>query len=258
MKEMNYINTRIKEILYEDDYLGYHFLIVSYGTHPCAYIEIPKTHRWYKKPYTDEELKNIECHGGLTYSDNLSHVLGKEEANGRWFIGWDYGHSGDFEGYYKDFSTEKKWTKEIFEEVKNVIEQIIIMDDEGGGLEALENIGFCPIAYDGEEYTRVKDEYSEDFDLIEKELKRLEKLEKEFVALSKEDEKTKELLSLEIEKNRALEIIKNKRVDVDLFMICKTLEEYNDIIGSRAFEEDEAKQRMLSQEEYDLLKNEIK
>lgn len=139
MKEMNYVNTRIKEILYEDDYLGYHFLIVSYGSHPCAYIEIPKTHRWYGKLYyRDEELEDIECHGGLTYSDNLSHVLGKEEANGRWFIGWDYGHSGD---YAADYSTRpgflddsKKWTtKEIFEEVKNVIEQIIKIDEKEKG-----------------------------------------------------------------------------------------------------------------------------
>lgn len=224
MKEMNYVNTRIKEILYEDDYLGYHFLIVSYGIHPCAYIEIPKTHRWYKKPYTDEELEDIECHGGLTYSDNLSHILGKEEANGRWFIGWDYGHIGDFEGYYldkiwpgeKDFSAEKKWTtQEIFNEVKNVIEQIIKMD-EGDGLEELENIGFCPIAYD----------------FIEKKLKRLKELEK------------------------VLEIIKRKRVHVYFFMICKTLEEYNDI-ASCVYKENVAKQRMLTQEEYDLLKNEI-
>ena len=42
---------------------------------------------------------------------------------------------------------------------------------------------------------------------IEKELKRLEELEKAFKALSKDDEKAKKLLSKEIEKNRALEII---------------------------------------------------
>ena len=41
-----------------------------------------------------------------------------------------------------------------------------------------------------------------------KKLKRLEELERAFVSLSKDDEKAKKLLSLEIEKNRALEIIK--------------------------------------------------
>lgn len=140
MKEMNYVETRLKEILYEDDYLGYHFLIVSYGTHPCAYIEIPKTHRWYGIPYTDEELENIECHGGLTYAGNLHHVLGKEESNQRWFIGWDYAHSEDFQGFYLNDVwgnqlNSKKWTtQEIFNEVKNVIEQIIKMDEKEKGL----------------------------------------------------------------------------------------------------------------------------
>ena len=43
--------------------------------------------------------------------------------------------------------------------------------------------------------------------LIEKELKRLEELEKAFDALSKDDEKAKKLLSKEIEKNEVLEII---------------------------------------------------
>ena len=40
-------------------------------------------------------------------------------------------------------------------------------------------------------------------------------LEKAFIALSKEDEKTKKLLSLEIEKNRVVDIIKAKLVDFD-------------------------------------------
>lgn len=49
---------------------------------------------------------------------------------------------------------------------------------------------------------------TKELDIIETALKRLEELEKAFHTLSKEDEKTKKLLSLEIEKNRALEIIK--------------------------------------------------
>lgn len=45
---------------------------------------------------------------------------------------------------------------------------------------------------------------------VAKKLKRLEELEKAFDALSKDDEKAKKELSKEIEKNRALEIIKKK------------------------------------------------
>lgn len=134
MKEMVYLNVMepSNDILYEGDYLGFHFIIVSYGIHPCAYVEIPKDHKWFGKDYDEKELEDIVCHGGLTYADNLDHVLGKEQAKDRWFIGWDYAHAGDYEGYYLDsrfnfspFKKDKKWTtEEIYEEVKNVIKQI--------------------------------------------------------------------------------------------------------------------------------------
>lgn len=133
MKEMIYTEQDKKEILHSGTYEGYNFYIVSYGIHPCAYIEIPKNHRWFGRSYNDEDIyDNIDCHYGLTYSDNLHHVLGEEEANGRWFIGWDYGHSGDYAGYSTRLGFPddgKKWTtKEIFEEVKAVITQIKLLD----------------------------------------------------------------------------------------------------------------------------------
>lgn len=58
------------------------------------------------------------------------------------------------------------------------------------------------------------------------------------------------------EKNKkALEIIKEKRVDVCYFMNCRTLEEYNDdVLASYAYDQVDAEQRMLTQEEYNLLK----
>ena len=138
MEEMIYTQECIAEVLYAGDYLGYHFLIVSYGIHPCAYVEIPKGHRWYEKDYSNKELENIECHGGLTYSGKLSKIFSNDESNQRWFIGWDYAHIGDFDGYClketwgrEDFLNVKRWTtQEIFEEVKNVIEQIIKMDGQ--------------------------------------------------------------------------------------------------------------------------------
>lgn len=83
---------------------------------------------------------------------------------------------------------------------------------------------------------------------IENELKRLEELEKAFDTLSKEDEKAKKLLSKEIEKNRAFEIIKNKNVNVDYLKVALSLDSlsyYNSLVG---------KERQLTQEEYDLLK----
>ena len=125
MKEMVYQSTRKKEILYEGTYKNYYFVIVSYGTHPCAYVEIPKNHAYYKKDYNELD---IDCHCGLTYSDDLSHVIPNKDDS--WFIGWDYAHAGDYMGFdamFKfDTSKDKKWTtKEIYEEVKSVIDQLI-------------------------------------------------------------------------------------------------------------------------------------
>ena len=52
---------------------------------------------------------------------------------------------------------------------------------------------------------------TENYLIVETALKRKFELKKAFYTLSKDDEKTKKLLSLEIEKNRALEIIKEKK-----------------------------------------------
>ena len=129
MKEMKYKETRETEVLCEDTYEGFHFVIVSYGTHPCAYIEIPKTH-----PYYGKECYNcvLHVHGGLTYEGNLIHVDPKYT---QYYLGWDYTHSGDYSGYDIAFQKrfglksnhDKKWTtEEIFEDVKNAIKELKI------------------------------------------------------------------------------------------------------------------------------------
>ena len=134
MKKMVYRNIKewIPEVLYEGNYKGYNFYIISYQAHPCAYVEVPKGHRWYKVNYNDIG-HDIECHGGLTFSDNLDHVIGDKE---RWFFGWDYAHAGDYEAFYEEtsfeiFKGDKQWTtEEIFEEVQNVIDQFIFWDTQ--------------------------------------------------------------------------------------------------------------------------------
>jgi len=83
---------------------------------------------------------------------------------------------------------------------------------------------------------------------IEKELKGKEELEKAFDTLSKEDEKAKKLLSKEIEKNRAFEIIKQKQVSVGVLLVLDNLQQYNDycdMVGGC---------KKLTEEEYDLVK----
>lgn len=91
------------------------------------------------------------------------------------------------------------------------------------------------------------------YDIIEQDLKRLEELEKAFVSLSKDDEKAKKLLSLEIEKNRAFEIIKEKKVDVPY--IIENPEEKDVIWYNARFMGVLCEGwRMLSQKEWDLLR----
>lgn len=131
MKKMIYSSKPKREILYEGKYNGYQFYILNFGIHPTAYIEIPKEHKLYGKQF--EKIYDmgidINVHGGLTYSD--SKLLGNENS---WFIGWDYAHYLDYEGYEIDLPLElrtggKKWTtEEIFEEVKIAIEQIKEVD----------------------------------------------------------------------------------------------------------------------------------
>lgn len=129
-KSMEYKATGSFDVLADATYKGYRFLIVSYGTHPCAYVVLPETSKFYGKNYENEIFDdlNFHVHGGLTYSEwGLKRLLGKKA----YLIGWDYAHYSDFTGYA--FSNpfflqgdEKKWsTEEIYEEVKEVIDEII-------------------------------------------------------------------------------------------------------------------------------------
>lgn len=124
MQEMIYSFNSKRNILDEGFFTGYHYCILSLGTHPCAYVEIPKDHKYYGKNYLD---MNINCHGGLTFSsqNGLPPII----ENGFW-IGWDYNHFYDYNGLFvnqlmMDFSNRKRWTtQEILDEVKSVIFQL--------------------------------------------------------------------------------------------------------------------------------------
>lgn len=124
-KPMIYQADHTHDVLCEGKYFGFHFVIVSYGTHPCAYVEMTDT-QWNFLDYDVLEDK-INCHGGLTFAGDLTHI--REDLTG-WFFGWDYAHAGDYMGYdilfnFKSRYEDKKWTtEEILEDVFNVIEQI--------------------------------------------------------------------------------------------------------------------------------------
>lgn len=117
MKEMIYEAYRKEaEILCDKQYRGYRFLVVSYGTNPCGYVELKEGQKYYG--CEDYEF-DVDVHGGLTWAGGLRFTDG-------WFIGWDYAHYNDFCGYDDDRRGYKRWTtQEIINEAKSVIDQLI-------------------------------------------------------------------------------------------------------------------------------------
>nr|DAQ17658.1 MAG TPA: hypothetical protein [Caudoviricetes sp.] len=119
VKEMKYKIPQefaAREVLAGGSYNGYEYRIISYFTHPCAYVKLH-----------ENEIVNdadIDCHGGITYdSDGLIIDADMRTEQGRW-IGWDYAHAYD---YYADLPQKggKQWTTaEILLEVKKVINQL--------------------------------------------------------------------------------------------------------------------------------------
>jgi hypothetical protein len=125
MMEMVYGEKRLSppEVLYSEEYKGYKFYILNLGTHPCAYVKIPMGDKFYNVEYDDVD---IDCHCGLTYSNKS---LRSVDESG-WFIGWDYAHYGDYTGSLGWVPEDKKWTTlEIYNECKNVVEQLIELNN---------------------------------------------------------------------------------------------------------------------------------
>ena len=126
MIEMEYTE-RLKDplVLEDGQYKGYNFWIISYGTHPCAYVEIPKGHPYYGKCDCEAFDLPIDVHGGITYGDYGLHPIVDTE---KFLLGWDYNHYEDYscKNHYLFMDNGKMWTtEEILEEVKYVIKQLI-------------------------------------------------------------------------------------------------------------------------------------
>lgn len=115
------------EILAEGDFLDSHYLIVSFFSHPCAYIFYDEKHPLYKKDYSviNDEVE-INVNGGLTYSRmGRSFKDGKSVLPDHWCLGWDYAHCDDFMMCPTLDIEGKKWTTaEILYQVKSAINDI--------------------------------------------------------------------------------------------------------------------------------------
>lgn len=101
-------------------YRGFHFYVLTMGSHPCAYVDIG-----HSKFIADE----INCHGGITYEDDTLATVPEKS----YFIGWDYAHYNDFlafnellaKEYGEPYRAHKYTLSEIVKECANVIDQII-------------------------------------------------------------------------------------------------------------------------------------
>lgn len=114
--------------LCEGNYKGYDYKILSYGTHPCAYIACTGKIKDLKS-YDDFM---VDVHGGATY-------LGDLDEGSQTYVGWDYAHGGDYlgtdaiyefdEDMKKYVASKKRWTtEEILEQVYSAIDEIVDSD----------------------------------------------------------------------------------------------------------------------------------
>lgn len=74
----------------------------------CGYVRIPENHPFYKIPYDESPVWNIDCHGGLTFSAMLKDG---------WWIGFDCNHCDD-DIRVQDFDYTKN-------EIIGIVDQLI-------------------------------------------------------------------------------------------------------------------------------------
>ena len=109
-------------IAYDDIIGGRQVFIIYMGSHPCAYVESKIDYYGERQDFT--EL----VHWGWTFFNTLLHWKNElpgynEEKMKKYYIGWDYGHFGDYAAYKDSNFGDKKWTTdEIIEEIKRAVE----------------------------------------------------------------------------------------------------------------------------------------
>ena len=110
---------------WQDEITGMPCLIVrSEVGHLCGYVGVDSEHPGYQKEYM-EVGRDLNCHGGLTYSDGcigwICHEIEEGDAHPVWWFGFDCMHycdaspslfssKQDWEGgaTYRDFGYVKK------------------------------------------------------------------------------------------------------------------------------------------------------
>ncbi len=118
---------------------------MNLGTHPTAYIRLPKEHPLFDKDYAEanELADDIEpVHGWWTFSGNIPSTKLDEPIKEGYYLGFDAGHIQDYQPNIladlypgSDFGTDSghRWTtEEMVDECKNGIDWLIEVADESG------------------------------------------------------------------------------------------------------------------------------
>ena len=121
-KQLYDITVKEPERVADGFYRGFHFYILTMGSHPCAYVDVG-----HSEFLADE----INCHGGITYGDNILATVPEKS----YFIGWDYAHYNDYlafndrlaKEFGEPYRAHKYTISEIVKECANVIDQIIAL-----------------------------------------------------------------------------------------------------------------------------------
>lgn len=129
-KEITYSNSMKNVYLAdESEYKGVKYFIIAGGIHPCAYVmcdeEFVNNH---KNEWGD--LDFISVHGGVTWLEDADHLKHHPDDCTGIYFGWDYGHAGDWAGYYQDvenmvYENHKYTLMEIQNHCKDAIDQYL-------------------------------------------------------------------------------------------------------------------------------------
>lgn len=130
------INLFEPEIFAYNMYKGMEYYVVSDGNFPCAYVVCDKKFLDnHAQDYDLDEFQGVHVHRGITFIGQMGKLKAFKdhpELKDKYCIGWDYGHSGDWAGYYSDdnnWGACKYTTKKIVHDCKCAIDDILDIKD---------------------------------------------------------------------------------------------------------------------------------